>query len=535
MPSASKIPEPPPVIDTELSKFLPAAQDYQDTWMDHRDDSDTDDPYTYSDDSASLSDAYFFPQEEESASTPVQNYGTIIGTISEEAALTTTQVPTPNTQVRRSSSSSKQQHHHHHHHHRTTSRAWHRERAVVSIRGKRQRVHYRDVWCAVVFLFQLLFVTGIATKYGIVLFQGTSAVVPTMNATSVPKASLSNTTLFFMTQEPLDDDDDTRRQRRRYLRLNVTTMQADDTNAKKIETLEETTTVSAQSVFNIDFKNILALVLVSGVYASLLTYLSFGFLLILSRAIIPILLVVSVLLAAAWGMIGLTVDPYGVVAFLGFFTLVLTLGYALAAWSHVAFSGTNLHVALVAIRCTADITILGLTSLLVAVVWSLIWTMAFVGVVDSWGTEERHWIWYGLLLLSFHWTNTVIKNVVRTVVASAIGTWWFHPDAIQPFCTRAVTRPLMRALSTQLGSICLGSLVVRQSPSLLCRLLDSPTPRRRSSRRNRILRRPQDVALMRRVVLYLQKFFRVCNRWSFTYIGMCKCCAPWKYRHLTQC
>jgi len=31
------------------------------------------------------------------------------------------------------------------------------------------------------------------------------------------------------------------------------------------------------------------------------------------------------------------------------------------------------------------------------------------------------------MLLSYHWTFQVIKNVVHVTVAGAVGTWWFVP------------------------------------------------------------------------------------------------------------
>ena len=224
--------------------------------------------------------------------------------------------------------------------------------------------------------------------------------------------------------------------------------------------------------FTIDYRNVIALVGISGFYACILSYLSFGFMLIMSRALIQVTLVFSVLLALAWGMLGLTIDPYGIISIMGFVALLLTLGYTIYNWQRVPFASTNLHTALCAMRCTGDIALLGMVAVLVAFGWCVIWCMAFIGAVDMYDpgqcTNEQTCVFsvplvrvcmYSFFTASFYWTNSVIKNVLRVTVASTIGTWWYYPQEISPLCSAAVFQPLVRSLTKSLGSICLGSLV----------------------------------------------------------------------------
>lgn len=236
------------------------------------------------------------------------------------------------------------------------------------------------------------------------------------------------------------------------------------------------TTAAASSTgpnsFTIDYRNSIALLAVSGFYACILSYLSFGFMLIMSRALIQVTLVFSIILSLAWGMLGLTIDPYGMVSIIGFGSLLLTLGYTIYNWQRVPFSSTNLHTALCAMRCTSDITLLGMGSILVAFAWCVLWSMAFIGVVDTYDPDKCshenicvfevpliRCLLYTFFFISFYWTNNVIKNVLRVTVASAIGTWWYYPQEISPVCSPAVGQPLVRSLTKSLGSICLGSLV----------------------------------------------------------------------------
>lgn len=233
-------------------------------------------------------------------------------------------------------------------------------------------------------------------------------------------------------------------------------------------------------LFTIDYKNVLAIIFFAGFYACILSYISFGFMLILARSLIVIMLIFSIIVSLAWGLIGLTADPYGIISVTGFAALLSTLGYTMYSWNRIPFAATNLYTALAAMQSTADITIVGLISLIVAFGWCLMWSTAVIGIVNNYNDKDcdikdaceahvnRHHVpLYLFFLLSFHWTTMVIKNVVRVTVASAIGTWWFYPSDIGPFCTSAVVRPLIQSLSTSFGSICLGSLIISPAQLLM--------------------------------------------------------------------
>jgi multisubunit Na+/H+ antiporter MnhC subunit len=181
--------------------------------------------------------------------------------------------------------------------------------------------------------------------------------------------------------------------------------------------------------------------------------------------------------------------------------------------------------------------------------------MAFTGVVNSFNNvdcdtqdncqphvKSSHFPLYLLFLLSFHWTNTVIKNVVRVTVASAIGTWWFRPGDISPFCSSAVARPLLRSLTKSFGSICKGSLILQPAQALTvfgkcCCFMFGTSD---SSCTNPHIIAPPDGVVAPTVVADesaadsvglcqspccgltdgLGVRLRSCNRWAYTYIGM---------------
>jgi hypothetical protein len=371
-----------------------------------------------------------------------------------------------------------------------------RELEVSRVRGRPQQVtHWQDGLWAVLFWIQLVIVVLCALRFGfgVILFKnyittddgnffwqqqeeqtihhrsllvGSSSSFDNVS-TSLWSTSNSTSTTSLATNASLSDI---------LFHTPETTTNSDDILAGASTSGSDT---GSSSSFTIDYKNVLALTFFTGLYSCVLAYLSFGFMLIISRSLIQIMLIFSTIVALGWGLIGLSLDPYGLIADMGFGAFLLTLGYTMFSWNRIPFAATNLYTALCAMRCTADITILGLLSLAVAFGWCLLWCTAFVGIVNSFNNSDcnkkddchahvsrNHIPLYLLLVFSFHWTTMVIKNVVRVTVASAIGTWWFRPSEIGPFCTAAVIRPLVRSLTKSFGSICLGSLIVQ--PAQLC-------------------------------------------------------------------
>eukprot|EP00977_Amphora_coffeiformis_P020394 scaffold8210_cov175-Amphora_coffeaeformis.AAC.2 len=342
-----------------------------------------------------------------------------------------------------------------------------RERAVSRVRGQPQEVtQWQDAIWACLFLIQLVTVVLIALRFGfgVISFKeyknlfwdqrgGRMLSESVVESTEIAKNASLSDILFNIPEAPPSTH---------------------DTSAAN------TSTGVDSSLFTIDYKNVLALTFFTGLYACVLAYLSFGFMLIISRSLIQIMLIISIVVSLGWGLIGLSLDPYGLIADMGFGAFLVTLGYTMFSWNRIPFSATNLYTALCAMRCTADITILGLMSLVVAFGWCLLWCTAFVGVVNSFNNSdcdkndkcsahvsEGHIPILLLFLFSFHWTTMVIKNVVRVTVASAIGTWWFQPSEIGPFCTTAVIRPFLRSMTKSFGSICLGSLIVQPAQIVL--------------------------------------------------------------------
>ena len=420
-----------------------------------------------------------------------------------------------------------------------------REQAVRKVRGKPQvsGVCHDGVY-AVFFILQLVFVLLCAIRHGHALTQQT-LLNPGVSSQYWKVATISQTNILQAFKEEMS--------------LNTTTI---TTFNHSNMPLRAATTLQAAAFFSIDYRNLITVCCVSGIYACVLSYLSFGFMLIIARSLIQITLISSVLLALLWGLCGMALlDPYEVITIMGCSAFLLALGYTVHSWNSIPFAATNLNTALCAMRCTADILLLGMGSLVVAFLWCLIWSVALIGLVNSGNSDEcleddncnlhmvnRNIPSVILLLISFCWTNMVIKNIVRVTVASAIGTWWFTPGKIRPCCSSAVGRPLAQSFTTSLGSICMGSLVVLPAQVLAvllnvaCWLVgaddyeEAVVTRPTYSHVNGVastgggtattILSPAEQAIFERheketdVLKRISRNLRCCNRWSYTYIGM---------------
>lgn len=532
----------------------------------HEEEEEDNSSLVFSDDSASLSDAYFLPHPESDLARPPRyresdhlqppngqysyySYGatsppTLWPSIQEDSEYASQDLPT----AAKTSSSQQQQRNHRkiQKHQRMKQREQAaRERAVVLIRGQPQDTKsWKDAIFGVLFLVQLVVVIFCAIRFGfgVILFrqdfgwrQHTDGMKHRTTNVKRTTEALVNASMHVVRNisQAIDETDRT-------------------STYSPIISAQPKSQVIVSSGFTIDYKNVIALSSIAGIYSCVLTYISFGFMLILSRSLIQVMLVFSILVSLAWGVIGLTLDPYGVISLMGFAALLLTLGYTMYNWNRIPFAATNLYTALSAMRCTADITLLGLMGLLVSFGWCMIWTMAFVGIVNSFNNmecDEKNKCHphvatvdlpiYLVLLLSFYWTNMVIKNVIKVTVASAIGTWWARPGDIAPFCSAAVGRPLWRSLTTSFGSICLGSLLVQPSTIVLdwgrwCVCCENCQNDKRGTYHetsktglvhdnSQVDSAADTIGLFRRIFHLccgIGTYLRACNEWAYSYIGM---------------
>mmetsp|Transcript_25416 Transcript_25416/g.29437 ORF Transcript_25416/g.29437 Transcript_25416/m.29437 type:complete len:1213 (-) Transcript_25416:136-3774(-) len=221
----------------------------------------------------------------------------------------------------------------------------------------------------------------------------------------------------------------------------------------------------------VDYTNAVQLACITALYATSLSALAIGMMMILSNALIPTVLCGTVVFFVVVGSIGAALSPYNSVPVLSIAALTFSLGYCIVVWDRIPFATTNLNVALVGMKSSADVLLVGFAMMIVAFVWTIVSTIAFLGVYDHFldkDSEEgfsNSYTWLGIsvymgLFISYIWTLNVIMNVVHVTVAGVVGSWWSTPEYYTSCCTNVCRGHFGRAITESFGSICFGSLVV---------------------------------------------------------------------------
>jgi len=221
---------------------------------------------------------------------------------------------------------------------------------------------------------------------------------------------------------------------------------------------------------------------------------------------------VAALLSVASGSIG------GFVVCLIFFGF--SVCYAKIVWSRIPFATANLITSLTAVKSNCGIVILSYFFVILAFLWTLVWTLALVGVNDATqacqeidGNQvcEMNYGYLFLLFVSFFWTHQVITNTLQVTVSGLVGTWWFSPAEAQSFCSSGVTSSLYRATTSSFGSICFGSLLV----AIIQALRQIANQARANDDGNGIL-----LCIADCILSCLESLLEYFNKWAYVYVGL---------------
>jgi len=177
-------------------------------------------------------------------------------------------------------------------------------------------------------------------------------------------------------------------------------------------------------------------------------------------------------------------------------------------------------------------------------VWIILWSLCTAGVMhliqDKDGNENSDepssesnglsTLAVFLLLVSLYWTVQVLQNILTTTVSGVVGTWWFDPRPIQNAdnattsccCSPPVKDSFLRSVTTSLGSICLGSLIVAIVHALRVMLeqLRSNTRGGRNENNGGGGGHPFLLCILSCLLSLLENVMEYINKWAFIYIGL---------------
>lgn len=131
--------------------------------------------------------------------------------------------------------------------------------------------------------------------------------------------------------------------------------------------------------------------------------------------LIPSILISCIVLSLlVWGLVGAVLQPDGLVPYTGFLVVVVTGVFMIWVWDRISLASINLWTALGSLRAVFGDVVLSTGALLAAsYLWSLLWSIAYLGIVDLIDYHQYKPVvyipTYLLFGISFLWTNVVIK------------------------------------------------------------------------------------------------------------------------------
>jgi len=134
---------------------------------------------------------------------------------------------------------------------------------------------------------------------------------------------------------------------------------------------------------HVDYANAFQLSCITALYATSLSALFIGMMMILGKALIPTTLCLTIIICIAFATIGIALSPYNFIPIIGIIALALSVGYSIVVWDRIPFAATNLDTALCGVKCSADVLLVGLIMMLASLVWTITWTVAFIGIYDN--------------------------------------------------------------------------------------------------------------------------------------------------------
>jgi hypothetical protein len=158
---------------------------------------------------------------------------------------------------------------------------------------------------------------------------------------------------------------------------------------------------------------------------------------------------------------------------IGLVFLAIMCCYAKLVWSRIPFATANLKTGCAAVKANCGIIVMAYIFTVLAVGWSILWSLAVAGIQDTLITckavvvdgetttvcsDPNYGVWF-VLFISFFFMHQVLQNSVHCAVAGVVGSWWFTPNS-SGCCSSAVCGSFIRTMTTSFGSICFGSLLV---------------------------------------------------------------------------
>ena len=225
----------------------------------------------------------------------------------------------------------------------------------------------------------------------------------------------------------------------------------------------------------ISYRNVIAVACLCGFFAATLSAVALAVMTVIARRLVQVALIFSIVMAFAWGTLGIGLSPQSIVPITGTIALACIMGYTFVVWDRIPFASANLVTALNGIRDNLALVVITFAFQALALWWSIFYTFSVLGIYDAIENGDIHVktktgkvLVYTVLGISYYWTFQVIENTVKSVVAGTMGVWWSTPEEKMEhkgakgviLCSGPMRDSLLRSTVLSFGSICFGSLFV---------------------------------------------------------------------------
>lgn len=230
-------------------------------------------------------------------------------------------------------------------------------RTLGQVRGYKQPPYCNDIFFAILFWFQLIFILILAMVFG-------------------PKAF------------------------------------GDNLNTKN-------NTVVSSGVVVFTYQNFIILTVGCGIVAMVMSSVLLLFITTSAERVIPMTLFISMILALLWSLIGLYLSPQSFIPVMGLATFGISVAYTFIVWDRIGFVTSTLKTAIAALKDEYSMILLACMMQVLALIGIIFYTCTCIGIYNYFQIEQKllpqGWkiACYVGLGVSFTWTFQVVSVSIR--------------------------------------------------------------------------------------------------------------------------
>lgn len=171
-----------------------------------------------------------------------------------------------------------------------------------------------------------------------------------------------------------------------------------------------------------------------------------------------------------------------------FFLLIITIIFVCRIQKRIPFTASHLQVSCSILRAHPSLIFMAIVIRIIQVLWLILWSLMIIGIVylcfhssarnlnsneiettttlPSYTVENQDrsnsLLYYTSLFFAFlflipaYWGTITFGNMVHFIIACTVGRWWFSGNTAEQY---RMGKSIKRALTTNFGTICFGSLV----------------------------------------------------------------------------